>query len=151
MDDTGTMAKATHPPGIVVKIVGIEKGDRGRSCEEHDVCGEVVEEDTLLRLRREQILVDGKEETVIACYWMTNGVDRCCVGFLKRHMVKHAWRFDGALVQVTKVFSADPHCCDSAERKMYHHNHGCALGTIVSKICKDRKRKAQEDGGGGSL
>ena len=118
MDDTGTTAEATHPPGIIVEIVGIEKGDRGRSCEEHDVCGEVVEEDTLLRLRREQILVDGKEETSIACYWVTDGIDRCRVGFLKRHMVKHAWRFDGALVQVTKVFSADPLCCDSAERKM---------------------------------
>jgi hypothetical protein len=81
MDDTGTMAKATHPPGIVVKIVGIEKGDCGCSCEEHDVCGEVVEEDTLLRLRREQILVDGKEETVITCYWVTNGIDCCRVGF----------------------------------------------------------------------
>ena len=90
------------------------------------MCGEVVEEDTLLRLRREQILVDGKEETSIACYWVTDGI-----GFLKRHMVKHAWRFDGALVQVTKVFSADPQRCDSAERKMHHHNHGCALGNIV--------------------
>ncbi len=150
MDDTGTTAEATHPPGIIAEIVGIEKGDRGCSCEEHDVCGEVVEEDTLLHLRREQILVDGKEETSIACYWVTDGIDHCRVGFLKRHMVKHAWRFDGALVQVTKVFSADPLCCDSAERKMYHHNHGCALGTIVSKICEDRKRKAQEDGGGGA-
>ena len=148
MDDTGKMAEATHPPGIVVEIVGIDKGDRGRSCEEHDVCGEVVEEDTLLRLRREQILVDGKEETAIACYWVTDGVDRCRVGFLKRHMVKHAWRFDGALVQVTKVLSADPHRCDSAERKMFHHNHGCAFGTIVSSLREDRKRKAQEDGGG---
>jgi hypothetical protein len=37
MDDT--TAEATHPPGIIVKIVGIEKGDRGRSYEEHDVCG----------------------------------------------------------------------------------------------------------------
>ena len=81
MDDTGTMAEATHPLGIVVKIVGIEKSNRGHSCEEHDVCGEVVEEDTLLRLRREQILVDGKEETVIACYWVTNGFDHCRVGF----------------------------------------------------------------------
>ena len=60
MGDTGTMAEATHPPGIVVKIVGIEKGDRGRSCEEHDVCGEVVEEDTLLRLRREKFWWMGK-------------------------------------------------------------------------------------------
>jgi len=66
-------------------------------------------------------------------------------------MVKHAWCVDGALVQVTKVFSTDPHCCDLAERKMYHHNHGCALGTIVSKICEDRKKKVQEDGVGGSL
>jgi hypothetical protein len=60
-------------------------------------------------------------------------------------MVKHAWRFDGALMQVTKVFSLDPCHCDLAERKMYHHNHGCALGTIVLKICEDSKRKAQED------
>ncbi len=81
MDDTGTMAKATHPSGIVVEIVGIEKGNRGHLCEKQDVCGEVVEEDTLLCFRREQILVDGKEETVIACYWATDGVDRCRVGF----------------------------------------------------------------------
>ena len=55
MDDT--TAEATHPPGIIVKIVGIEKGNHGRSSEEHNVCGEMVEEDTLLHLRREQILV----------------------------------------------------------------------------------------------
>ena len=77
------MAKeeATHPTGITVEIVGIEKGDLGRSCEEHDVCGTVVEEDTLLRLRKEQILVDGQEETALACYWVTDGIERCRVGF----------------------------------------------------------------------
>ncbi len=112
------------------------------------MCGEVVEEDTLLCLRREQILVDGKEETSIACYWVTDGIDRCRVVFFKCHMVKHAWRFDGALVHVTKVFSADPNCYDLVKRKMYHHNHGCKLGTIVSKICEVRKRKVQEDRGG---
>ena len=45
--------------------MGIERGDRGRSCEEHDVCGTVVAEDALLRLRKEQILVDGQEETAL--------------------------------------------------------------------------------------
>jgi hypothetical protein len=107
----------THPSGVVVEIVGLERGDRGRSCEEHDVCGSVVEEDTLLRLRKEQIMVDGVEETAISCYWVTDGIDRCRVGFLKRHMVKHARRFDGALVQVTRVLSDDPRACDTAERK----------------------------------
>ena len=155
------MAKeeATHPTGITVEVVGIAMGDRGRSCEEHDVCGTVVEEDTLLRLRKEQILVDGQEETAISCYWVTDGIDRCRVGFLKRHMVKHAGHFDGGLVQVTKVLSADPRVCDSAERKLHHQNMGCALGTIVSAMTNEikeeanpleeigRKRKAQVDGG----
>jgi hypothetical protein len=55
---------------------------------------------------------------------VTDGIDRCRVGFLKRHMVKHAGQFDGALVQVMKVFSADPRVSDTAERKMHHQNHG---------------------------
>ncbi len=91
-------------------------------------------------------------------YWVTDGIDRCGVGFLKRHMVKHAGRFDGALVQVTKVFSADPRVSDTAEQKMHHQNHGCALGTVVlamneiKKNCESlveygRKRKVQEDAG----
>ena len=37
MDDTGTTAEATHPPGIIVEIVGIEKGDRGR-CVRSTMC-----------------------------------------------------------------------------------------------------------------
>ena len=108
------------------------------------MCGEVEEKDTLLRLQRVQIEVDGHEETAIACIWVTNGIDRCRVGFLKRHMLKHAWRFDGALAQVTKVFSVDP-------------SHGCALATIVSITnttveidgkmpVKGEKRKAHEQG-----
>jgi len=47
----------------------------------------VVEEDTLLCLRKEQIMVDGQEETVLACYWVTDGIDRCRIGFLKCHIV----------------------------------------------------------------
>ncbi len=67
-------------------------------------------------------------------------------------MLIYRWSQDKQRRLVPKSFvSADPHRCDSAERKMYHHNHGCAFGTIVSSIREDRKRKAQEDGGGDSL
>ena len=55
----------THPSGVVVEIVGLERGGRGSSCEEHDVCGSVVEEDTLLRLRKVQILVDGDRHRLL--------------------------------------------------------------------------------------
>jgi hypothetical protein len=106
-----------HPPGILVKIVGTEAGNRGRTCKEHTVnFGKVLEEDVVVRLRKVQVVVDGKEETAIAAIWVTDGINRCHVGFVKRHMFWHAAGFDGALVQVTHVFSSDPGSCDSAER-----------------------------------
>ena len=98
------------------------------------MCGVVVEEDTLLRLQRVQIEVNRHKETAIACIWVTNGIDHCRIGFLKRHMLKNSWRFDGALTQVTKIFSADPCHCNLADRRMHYHNNGCALAAIVSTV-----------------
>ena len=43
--DSSPAAVAAHPPGVVVEIVGTLMSDRGRSCEEHAVCGSVLEED----------------------------------------------------------------------------------------------------------
>ena len=63
-----------HPPGIIVQIVGTEVGTNGQSCEEHAVCGSVLEEDMIVRLLKVQVLVEGREETAIACYWVTDGL-----------------------------------------------------------------------------
>jgi hypothetical protein len=43
------------------------------------------------------------EETAIAAHWVTDGVDRCRVGFLPRHCVRKAEYFDGRLVQVVTM------------------------------------------------
>jgi hypothetical protein len=76
--DTGSH----HPPGITVEIVGIESGTNGRSCYQHDVCGSVIEEDVVVRLRKMQIRNNiGKEETAIAAFHVTDGIDQCRVGF----------------------------------------------------------------------
>ncbi len=140
---------AAHPPGIVVEIVGTLMGNRGRSCEEHAVCGSVLEEDMVVRLQKVQVLVDGHEETAIACYWVTDGIDHCCVGFLMRHMVAHAARYGGALAQVTRVFSGNEEECSREERRMYHAKRGCCQATIISclplkdesKVTKDAAKK----------
>ena len=140
-----------HPPGIVVQIVGTMMDTNGRSCEEHAVCGSVLEEDMVVRLRRVQVLVEGREETAIACVWVTDGVDRCRVGFLMRHMVAHAMRYDGALAQVTRVYSGDSAECNSAERRMFHAKRGCCDATIISCLPvadkKDRERVEENAGG----
>jgi hypothetical protein len=61
-------AMAHHPTGITFDIVGIEAGNRGRSCEEHDVCGSILEENTVVRIRHVQILVMAKRNRL---WWHT--------------------------------------------------------------------------------
>ena len=124
---------ASYPDPIVISIVGLEANDRDRSCEEHEVCGVVVQEDVVVRLRKVQVLVDGKEETAIAAYWVTDGMERCRVGFLQRHMVKYASRYNGALAQVTRVLGDDA-SYDKGERKLFHHNRGYCYATIISAL-----------------
>jgi hypothetical protein len=48
--------------------------------------------DLLVRLRKIQLMVEGKEETAITAILVTDGIDRCRVGFVPRHMVRHATR-----------------------------------------------------------
>jgi hypothetical protein len=124
----------THPCGILVEIVGTTVSCQGRSCEEHEICGVVLKEDVVVRLCKMQLMVEGKEETVIAVIWVTDGVDRCRVGFLPRHMVKHATQYDGALAQVTRVLSDDAATCDLAERRMFHKNKGFCLVAIITSL-----------------
>ena len=57
----------------------------------------MLQEDVVMRLRRVQVVIGGKEVTAIAAVWVTNGMERCRVGFLQRHLVKRARRYDGAL------------------------------------------------------
>ena len=71
----------------LVEIVGSQMSCRGRSCDEHKLCGdEVLKEDVVVRLRKVQLVVDGKEEKAIEVIWVTEGMDRCRVGFLPCHM-----------------------------------------------------------------
>mgnify|MGYP001032718509 CR=1 FL=1 len=67
---------ATHPPGITVKIVGIKSDSQGRKCEEHDICGSVIAEDVVVRFRKVQVIVNGVEESAIAAYHVSDGIDR---------------------------------------------------------------------------
>ncbi len=57
---------------------------------------------------------------MIVAKWINDGIDRCRVGFLPCHMVNHAVRYDGAVAQVTRIFSGDARVCDTAERLRYN-------------------------------
>ena len=90
----GPTVPAIRPMATVLEIVGTAKADRGRRCEVHSCCSkEVLEEDVVVRLRREQILVPNRlgkgyrKETAYTVNWVTDGQDCCRVGFLPRAYV----------------------------------------------------------------
>ena len=94
-----------HPSGVTVEIVGIARGDRGRSCEEYDVCGAVLQEDCVVWIWHVQIIgATGNEESALAAYWISNGIDCCSVGFLPRHLLKQWEENDGSIAQVVDIY-----------------------------------------------
>ncbi len=107
--------KPIHPSGIVIQIVGTQMSCQGHLCEEHKICGKVLKEDVVVRLRKIHLMVEGKEETAIEAIWVMDGINLCHIGFVPHHMVRHTAQYDGAIAQVTLVFSGDPETCDSAE------------------------------------
>jgi hypothetical protein len=60
-------APSRYPSGIILDVVGTAGTNRGRSWEEHACCGDVLENNVLIKLQRKQILVPdaiagGREE-----------------------------------------------------------------------------------------
>jgi hypothetical protein len=53
-----------HPDGLTVDIVGIIASDRGRNCDDHPFCGEIVKLDVVVRFRREMIHVAGGPDEI---------------------------------------------------------------------------------------
>ncbi len=92
---------------------------------------EVLKEDVVVCLRMVQLVVDRKEEKAIEVVWVTKGMDCCRVGFLPRHMVRHAARYKGALAQVTRVFNGNLADCGSSECRVYHIHHGFTKAVII--------------------
>jgi len=151
VDGQNSTMALQHPSGITIEILGTEESSNGRSCEEHEVCSCVMHLDMVVRLRRVQIADDSdgdNEETAIAAYWVTDGVDRCRVGFLGRHTVKHWQQYDGRLAQVTDVYTKES---DSpTQRKKFHRNRGCNKAVIIDttrggeeSACQSPARKKQ--------
>ena len=53
-----------------------------------------------------QIREKEKEETALAVYLVTDDIDRCQVGFVPQHLVKHMGKYNGVLAQIIDVYSA---------------------------------------------
>ncbi len=74
------------------------------------------------------------EETAIAAYWVTDGINQCRVGFLPQHCIRQANNFDGHFVQVVALLA---HSENASERRHSRNNRGVCYGGIIdSKVTK---------------
>lgn len=118
--------------GTMVDIVGIEIGDRGRSCHAHAACGEQLVPGSKVRFRKEVMIsiADGAEEVVIAAYIVGDAMITCKVGFLPRHLaIVRADDYDGMYARVIEVYS--PRSLNITKRQKRHRNHGCCVAKIL--------------------
>ena len=90
-----------------------------------------------MRFREVQIIVKGKEETALAVYWVTDGVDHCRAGFLPRAMVKYKEAYDGQLAQVVE-FLSESNICEIHARN--HCDKGFCQAMLV-EVVKTPPRK----------
>jgi hypothetical protein len=133
---------ACHPSGVTVDIVGINASDQGRSCEQHEVCGSLLAPDIVVRFRTVQLprsVVNEAnpepETTAIAAYHVTGGIDSCCVGFLRRHLLKYKDEYDGRLAQVIEVFGEESE--SPSDRAKHHRNKGCCRAVLIEAEYRD--------------
>ena len=122
-----------HPSGVTVDIFGIARGDCGRSCEEHKVCGAVLQEDSVVRIRHKQIIgYNGKEESALAAYWISDGIDRCRVGFLPRHLLKSWQAYNGRIAQVVDIYEGSE---SPTKKRTNVRNYGYCEAVLIDTHC----------------
>ena len=119
-----------HPWGQTVEIFGINSPTNGHKCEEHPICGHVLQEDVIVRFRKVQVVIKEKEESAIAAFWVSDGIDRCHVRYLLRHHVKHWKILEGCLAQIIEVYGDD--AGSPTKRQKHHHNSGVAIAALIS-------------------
>ena len=74
-----------------------------------------------------------QDQSVIAAFWVLDGIDCCCIGYLPKAYVKNWKQYDGALVQVVEVYSGDS---DSpTKHQKLHRNYGLAVA-VYHLFCR---------------
>lgn len=123
---------AHHPVGESVLILGLHARNNGRTCGAHYCCGgECLSLDSIVRLRVVQVWVRGREESAIAAHWVSDGIDKCRVGFLGRDFVKDADKYNGKLVQITEfLFESE----EESDVQFSDENAGVCRGIVVDTV-----------------
>jgi hypothetical protein len=75
-----------------------------------------------------------REESALAVYWISDGIDRCRVGFLPHHLVKQWQQFNGRIAQVVDLYQGS----DSPTKQRKNvRNCGCCEAVLIDNCGKE--------------
>jgi len=120
--------------GIKLDVVGLDATNNGRSCRNHECCGQVVRSGDIIVFRGCEVIVNNIKERGIAAHLMKDGYQSCRVGFLKRHMIRKEGQLEGVRARVVQVLSPDAKkTTNKSDRAKYHHNKGACVVECTSE------------------
>jgi hypothetical protein len=135
------LSPAGIPVASSMMLLGLLAPTVGTAARSTLCCGNVLDNDVLVKLWREQILVPDtipggggrmKEEMAIMVNWVSNGIDCCCAGFLPCAFAVQGSVWDGVLCQVVEVSGKD----NSSKlcRAKWHQNKGFARVAVIGTL-----------------
>lgn len=75
---------------VIVEVVGVSISLGGRSCDDHNICGESVKVGDHLICRVSSTIIEGARERCVKVFKFNNGIQSCHIGFLPRYM-RNSW------------------------------------------------------------
>jgi hypothetical protein len=76
------------------------------------------------------VLDEGEVEDAVAAYWVSDGIDRCRVGFLPRYLVPSRHEYDGHLAQIVEMYTRSQ---NGYERRRSNANRGMCRAALLTK------------------
>ena len=89
------------------------------------------------------MLIDDVEETALAVYLVSKGIDRYQVGFLTRFLVKHKKKYASQLAQITDILGSESE--SPSDRHKYHRNKGCCCAVLLETVPFSQHSSSGED------
>ena len=116
-----------------MEIVGLEGHDNGRSCSRHECCGIDVKINTVLRLTKTVVTINGNTEEAIKLQKVEEGTITCTVAFVPRcyQMNSNVKNQVNRFCQVVEMYNTSN---NTYKQKLSKRNKGMASVAFLDEI-----------------
>ena len=129
-----TPIEATSSIYRELEIIGLHSPTNGRSCTLHQCCGDHLQVDDIVCLKKTVVTVDGKTEEAIKCVLLLQGREACTIGFIPRVHMKSYKIMSYVNTHAAQIVELYDDSDNSDKRKKSQRNLGMAAAVFLDDI-----------------